>query len=192
MPSLSEAECQALLRLARESVVEAVCRNCLPKRIPSDGIFAGHGGVFVTLHVSHKLRGCIGVVEANEPLGGSIVRCAASAALQDTRFAPVRPEELAELQIEVSLLSKRGPITLEQIEIGRHGLLVTCGNQRGVLLPQVAGEHRLTPEQFLAEACRKAGLAPEAWRNPGVEVFGFTCDVLAEAEKSKSQADWVL
>ena len=181
MPYLSEADCQALLRLARESIVEAVCRNRLPEHIPNDAIFDQLGGVFVTVHVHQKLRGCIGVVEGDEPLGASIVRCAASAATHDTRFAPVRPEELGDLQIEVSLLSKHEPIGVEQIEIGRHGLLVTCGHQRGVLLPQVASEHGLTAEQFLAETCRKAGLAEEAWRTPAVQLFGFTCEIFAEA-----------
>jgi AmmeMemoRadiSam system protein A len=180
MPSLSESDRQALLRLARQSVVEAVSRASLPSQIPREGVFGERCGVFVTLHVRHRLRGCIGVIEAQEALGESVVRCAASAALQDPRFAPMRAEELNELQIEISLLSVPTAIHPEQIEIGRHGLLVSRGRQRGLLLPQVAAEHRLSPEQFLQETCRKAQLPLDAWREPDVEVLGFTCEFFSE------------
>jgi AmmeMemoRadiSam system protein A len=180
MPSLSEAEGRALLELARLAVVEAVSRGSLPEHIPLEGIFAEKRGAFVTLHVSRRLRGCIGVIEANEQLGESIVRCAASAALQDPRFAPMRSGELGGLQIEISLLSPPIPIRPEEIEIGRHGLLIARGHQRGLLLPQVATEHHLNPEQFLQETCRKAQLPPNAWRDPDVELFGFTCEVFSE------------
>jgi AmmeMemoRadiSam system protein A len=180
MPSLSEADCQKLLRLARQAVVEAVTRAHLPDNIPHDGVFAGRQGVFVTLRSACRLRGCIGVIDADEPLGESIVRCATGAALQDPRFAPLRPEDLGGLQIEISLLSLPAPIAPAEIEIGRHGLLVSRGTQRGVLLPQVAVEHGLTREQFLEEACRKALLPREAWRDSETRVLGFTCDVLAD------------
>jgi AmmeMemoRadiSam system protein A len=185
MPFLSEAapceaDRRALLRLARQAVVEAVSRESLPAHIPSDGIFSQRCGAFVTLHVLRRLRGCIGVIEAEEPLGDVIVRCAASAALQDPRFPPVRDEELASLQIEISLLSRLVPIRLEEVEIGLHGLLVSRGSQRGLLLPQVAVEHRLTVEQFAQETCRKAQLPPDAWQQPGLQMLGFTCEVFSE------------
>jgi len=104
MPFLSEADRQGLLRLARRVVVEAVSLGRLPGEIPSDGVFAERRGVFVTLRRQHRLQGCIGVIEADEPLGQALVRCAASAALEDPRFAPLRPEELTEIEIEISLL----------------------------------------------------------------------------------------
>jgi AmmeMemoRadiSam system protein A len=180
MPSLSETARDALLQLARTSVVEAVSRGQLPQQIPKDGVFAERRGVFVTLHVQHRLRGCIGVIEGAESLGDSIVRCAASAALQDPRFPPMRPDELDSLQIEISLLSPATPIRLEEIVIGRHGLVVSRGAQRGLLLPQVATEHHFTPEQFLQETCRKAQFERDAWREPGTQLFGFTCEVFSE------------
>lgn len=180
MRSLSEAEHEALLRLARDSVVEAVCRGDLPRYLRNDGIFGERCGVFVTLHVLRLLRGCIGVVEADEPLGSSIVRCAATAALHDPRFNAIRQEEIPDLQIELSLLSAPLAIRPEQIEIGRHGLLVSNGRHRGLLLPQVATEHSLTAEQFLAETCRKAELATDAWRNLDTKLFAFTCEVFSE------------
>ena len=186
MPSLSDAERLSLLKLAREAVTEAVSRGKILSHIPNEGIFAQKRGVFVTLHVSGRLHGCIGVVEAHEPLGEAIIRCAASAALQDPRFPPIRPDELPHLLIEISLLSIPLPISLEAIEIGRHGLLVSRGHQRGLLLPQVAVEHRLTPEQFLRETCRKAQLPPEAWHSPDNLLQGFTCDVFCDADAASA------
>jgi AmmeMemoRadiSam system protein A len=180
MPSLSDADRRALLRLARQAVVEAVSYASVPQQIPLDGIFAACRGVFVTLHVRHRLRGCIGVTEAQDPLGDSIVRCAVGAALQDPRFSPVRAEEIADLQIEVSLLSSPAPIRPNEIEIGRHGLLISRGCQRGLLLPQVAVEHHLSPQQFLEETCRKAQLPLDAWRDSGIDLLGFTCEVFSE------------
>ncbi len=180
MPSLSEAERRAALQLARTAVVEAVTHQKLPDRVPHDGIFAERRGVFVTLHVRNRLQGCIGVVEAKEPLGEAIARCAASAAREDPRFAPMKAEQLSELGIEISLLSDLAPITPESIEIGRHGLLVAHQGRRGLLLPQVAVERKFSRDQFLEETCRKAGLPREAWREPDARVFGFTCEVLRE------------
>ena len=181
MPFLSEADRRAALQLARTAVTEAVSHRKLPDSYPREGIFAEPRGVFVTLHVGKRLQGCIGVIEAKEPLGEAIVRCAASAALEDPRFAPLKPDQLSGLNIEISLLSMLEPIAPQSIEIGRHGLLVRLHAQRGLLLPQVAIEHRLTREQFLEETCRKAGLRREAWRDPEAQVFGFTCEVFSES-----------
>ncbi len=180
MPSLSEADRRAALHLARTAVVNAVSQRKLPDAFPCEGVFADRRGVFVTLHVRNRLQGCIGVIEANEPLGEAIVRCAASAALEDPRFSPMKPEQIDELSIEISLLSPMEPIAPEAIEIGRHGLFVRLHAQRGLLLPQVAVEHRLKPEQFLEETCRKAGLPRDAWRDPEAGLFGFTCEVFSE------------
>ena len=186
MPSLSESERQALVDLARQSVTEAVSHGRILANIPRGGIFSQQHGVFVTLHIGKRLRGCIGVVEPKEPLGDSIVRCAASAALQDSRFPAVRPDELSDLQIEISLLSPPLPIRLEEIEIGRHGLLISRGRQRGLLLPQVAVEHHLSAEQFLAEACRKAQLPPDSWRDADANICGFTCEIFSDGPRTAS------
>jgi AmmeMemoRadiSam system protein A len=181
MPSLSEADQRAALQLARTAVVDAVSHRKLPDVFPREGAFAERRGVFVTLHVRNRLQGCIGIIEAQEPLGEAIIRCAASAALEDPRFAPMKPDQLGEVSIEISLLSQLEQISPESIEIGRHGLLVRLHAQRGLLLPQVAIEHRLTREQFLEETCRKAGLPREAWRDPEAHLFGFTCEVFSES-----------
>jgi AmmeMemoRadiSam system protein A len=183
---LDRSSGRAMLELARLAVTKAVTFERLPETIPNEGIFAERRGVFVTLHVRGSLRGCIGVVDNHEPLGEGIVRSAASAALQDPRFAAIRTEELHELQIEVSVLSPLVPIHPERVEIGTHGLLIISGRHRGLLLPQVATEHGLDREQFLDETCRKAGLPRGTWRDADVVLFGFTCDIYSEELGSKA------
>ena len=118
-------------------------------------------------------------------LGEAIVRCAVSAALEDPRFSPLKATQLEELDIEISVLSPLEPISAEDIEIGRHGLLIVNHAQRGLLLPQVAVEHRLTREQFLEETCRKAGLPREAWKHADTRIFGFTCRVFSESARAR-------
>src|SRR5260370_27662530 len=150
MPSLSENERQDLLNLARQAVIEAVSRGEILSKIPSGGIFSQRRGVFVTLHVGKRLRGCIGVVEPSEPLGESIVRCAASAALQDPRFPALRREELDPLRIQISLLFAPLPIRLEEIEIGSHRLLISPGDRRRLLLPLHRAHPRLSAVPLLS------------------------------------------
>jgi len=184
MPSLSDSDRQSLLRLARLAITEAVSLGQILADIPADGIFSEQRGVFVTLHIGERLRGCVGVVEPEHRLGDSIVRCATGAAMRDPRFPVMRAHELSHLQIEISLLSTPGPVRPEEIEIGTHGLLIVQGSHRGLLLPQVAVTHRLTAQQFLAETCLKAQLPPEAWRNPEAKLFGFTCEIFSSGEPS--------
>ncbi|MGB2641762.1 MAG: AmmeMemoRadiSam system protein A [Candidatus Acidiferrum sp.] len=172
-----------MLELARRAIGEAVSKQLPAAVVEPTGVFAETRGVFVTLHVRDRLRGCIGVVEAFEPLGQAVARCAASAALHDPRFSPVHADEIPNLLIELSLLSTPEPVLPEEIEIGKHGLLVLQGAKRGLLLPQVAVEHRLGREQFLEETCRKAGLSINAWQEPETQIFGFTCEVFSESDE---------
>jgi AmmeMemoRadiSam system protein A len=188
MPSLSETDRQSLLELARRAIAEAVSLQKSTEEISPGGVFAEKRGVFVTLHRLGRLRGCIGVVDAFEPLGESIARCAANAALHDPRFSPVRADELPELEIELSLLSSLEPILPEKIEIGKHGLLISQGSKRGLLLPQVAVEHKFGRDQFLEETCRKAGLNANAWQEPETQILGFACEVFSEGECAGEQS----
>lgn len=180
MPCLSDTDRRALLELARKAVREAVLHRKVLDVIPREGIFSERRGVFVTLHVRGRLQGCIGVTEPSESLGEAVVRCAVSAALEDPRFAPMKEPQLEEMSIEISLLSPLQPILPEAIEIGRHGIMVVNHANRGLLLPKVATEHRLTREQFLEETCRKAGLPRQAWKDAETSIFGFICEVLSD------------
>ena len=179
---LSAEDRRALLVYARESVQSAVLRSAAPE-IPQRETFDIACGVFVTVHVQGKLRGCIGVVETSEPLHSSIAHCSSGAALRDPRFPPVSEEELGAVEVELSLLSRPAPLLVSEIEIGRHGLIVSKDGRRGLLLPQVAVGHKLSREQFLAETCRKAGLSGDAWRTDDVAIMGFTCVVISESQE---------
>ena len=180
MLCLSEADRQGALELCRRAIQEAVLHRKLLEDIPQEGIFSERCGVFVTLHVRGRLQGCIGVTDASEPLGEALVRCAVSAALEDPRFTPLKESQLEQLNVEISLLSPLEPILPEAIEVGRHGVLVVQRAHRGLLLPKVALEHRLTRERFLEETCAKAGLPRSAWKDPETRLFGFTCQVFSD------------
>ena len=141
------------------------------------------GGAFVTLRSHGALRGCIGQIAADRPLVEVVARMAASAATQDPRFPPVPPEELPALEVEISVLSEAVPLASRdpgQIRSGRDGVIVRRGWHQGVLLPQVAADQGWGGEEFLAAACRKAGLSPEAWRAPDCQLLVFQTDVFAE------------
>jgi MEMO1 family protein len=144
-----------------------------------------HGGVFVTLHKFGRLRGCMGLLDSAEPLPEAIRQAAHSAALHDPRFPPVALGELPDITIDVSILSQAWPMrSIAELELGVHGIIVQKGRQRGLFLPQVAPEHGLDKEHFLSRCCsEKAGLAPDDWKKPGVEVLLFTAEVLRESAK---------
>lgn len=180
MPFLSESDRYALLELARRAITEGVLFQKPLEDIPSSGVFGEHRGAFVTIHVRGRLRGCIGIVEPTDRLGDIVAHCAAGAALHDARFPPVRAAEFQDLDLEISLLSPPESILPDQVQIGTHGLLIERDGKRGLLLPQVAVEHKLTREQFLDETCRKAGLPPKSWQDPSTQIYGFTCEVLSE------------
>jgi AmmeMemoRadiSam system protein A len=141
-----------------------------------------HAGVFATLHQRGRLRGCMGLLDAGLPLADAVRQAAQSAAQHDPRFPPVTPAELASLEIEVSILSDPVPMqSLDDLVLGRHGIIVRRGGRRGLFLPQVAVEHRMTKEMFLERCCdEKADLPADAWRDPATEVLLFTTEIHRE------------
>ncbi|MBI1750016.1 MAG: AmmeMemoRadiSam system protein A [Acidobacteria bacterium] len=181
MSPLSEAERRALLELARRALTEAVLHGNMLDVPPPAGRLADPAGVFVSIHHEGRLRGCLGQVEAGLSVAEAVARCAISVSRDDPRFDPVRAEELAGLEIEISVLSPLEPIMPEQIEVGRHGLLVRCGPFRGLLLPQVPTRYHWSRERFLEETCVKAGLPRDAWKNPDSRIEAFTAEVFSEA-----------
>ena len=178
---LTETQQKNLLRLAR-GAVESSVRNQRREEIvtPSD-VPDERCGVFVTLRCGESLRGCIGHIEVLNPLAQTVRECALAAALRDPRFDSVTPDELAGLRIEISVLSPFVDIAPEQIEVGVHGLLISRGAQRGLLLPQVATHWNWDRERFLKETSRKAGLDEDAWRH-GAKIQAFTAQVFAEPD----------
>ena len=186
--ALSTEERRELLALARRAIQEAVVHDRVADISLLTGSLAQRCGAFVTLHSGGRLRGCIGSTEAHRALAETIVQCAIGAALHDPRFAAVRADEIAGLEIEISVLSALQPLQPQSIEIGTHGLLVVSGAHRGVLLPRVAEERHWSAEKFLDETCRKAGLDAGAWRAAQTQILGFTVDLFSEARFPPSPA----
>jgi len=178
--STSGADRALLLRLAREAIAAHVAGLALPSPDPV-GVFAQRGAAFVTLHATGELRGCIGHLEHDEPLGQVIPRCAVCACSRDPRFPAVSASELPTIVIELSLLGPLEPICGDaDVEIGRHGLVIEHGWYRGLLLPQVAVEWKWDIETFFGQTCRKAGLPRDAWKN-GAKLWRFEAEVFGEA-----------
>lgn len=140
---------------------------------------APHGGVFVTLRKFARLRGCMGLLDPSLPLDEAVRHAAQCAAAEDPRFPPVAPDELQDIHVEVSIMSAPRPMQhLDELEIGRHGIIVQQGRRRGLFLPQVAVDHHLDKEAFLSRCCNeKAGLAPDAWKHADTTVEIFTTEV---------------
>lgn len=193
MSPLDSNERKILLRTARIVIEKAAEKGSFGGfgADPGTGRLHEPAGVFVTLRRRGQLRGCIGQLDAQMPLLTAVGFAAASSALEDPRFERVRPEEVAELTIEISVLTPVEEIAPERIVPGTHGLVIQQGNRRGLLLPQVATEHGLSRERFLEETCAKAGLPRDAWRDAATRVFAFTAEVFSEEEyaEKKSGAD---
>jgi AmmeMemoRadiSam system protein A len=175
MSSLPDSAKQLLLEIARREIRHAALG--LPLEIsPSDSDNQPCEGAFVTLRRKGRLRGCIGQLASPDSLSVLVAYCARAAALDDPRFKPLRPDELADLEIDISALSAAMETAVDQIEPGKHGLIVSNGNQRGVLLPEVATQYRWSAERFLEETCLKAGLSRQAWKNPETRIWSFTAE----------------
>jgi len=179
---MTDADRARVLEYARRAVASAVRHRRPDPAPPADGPFAAPAAAFVTLRsgADGALRGCIGRLQAAEPLGAVLAAMAHAAALEDPRFPPVAPAELAALEVEVSILGEfaAAPEPLRVLRPGVHGLRIRLGDRSGLLLPQVAAEHGLDAAGFLEAVCRKADLPPGAWRDPAARVDLFEAEVI--------------
>lgn len=180
--------CEALhphpLLIFARSVIETAVRGGGDIRsVPvPDSQERAHGGVFVTLRISNRLRGCIGCLDSRVPFIEALRSAAHNSAMQDPRFEPLSADELANVEIEISILSEPtrtlDPLSLE---LGRDGVLIRRGKRRGLFLPKVATECGFDRETFLSRCCaEKAQLPPDAWRDRDTHVFLFTTETLCE------------
>ncbi|MFC2171249.1 AmmeMemoRadiSam system protein A [Acidobacteriota bacterium] len=163
-----------LLNLARDTIKAWLSERKRPDPQVDDPILQTACGAFVTLNTkSGDLRGCIGHVVAKTPLYRTVIDCAISAACQDPRFPPLKLEELDDVTIEISALSPLREIgSPGDIEVGKHGLMITKGFFKGLLLPQVGERYKWDAETFMEHTCMKAGLPGDAWRSGAtIEVF---------------------
>ncbi|MBD3337288.1 MAG: AmmeMemoRadiSam system protein B, partial [Candidatus Eisenbacteria bacterium] len=183
--ALTAAEQEFLLETARRTLVEYLKTHDMPPvELPAElrgGPLEEKRGAFVTLRVGERLRGCIGNIIAKDPLVHGVRRNAVQSGFQDPRFPPLSPEELHRLQIEISVLTPLkavgGP---GDIVLGRDGILLERGPARAVFLPQVATEQNWDLPTTLQHLSMKAGLSPEAWKDPGTRFHVFQAQVFKE------------
>jgi AmmeMemoRadiSam system protein A len=179
--SLSASDQEQLLRLARKAIQSHLKGEAVPPPANPSPVLCQPRGVFVTLHRQGRLRGCIGYLEAVKPLIQAVEEMAAAAAFHDPRFAPLREEELTDLEVEISVLTPMQRLAkMEDIQVGKHGLFVERGLSRGLLLPQVATEWNWDRQTFLEQTCCKAGLPPDAWKDPNTRIFVFTAEIFSD------------
>ncbi|HBC74076.1 MAG TPA: AMMECR1 domain-containing protein [Candidatus Wallbacteria bacterium] len=177
---LNEKEKSDLLKLARLALEKHVRERKTPDFTPETPNLETKCGAFVTLHKLGELRGCVGYIEAYKPLYQTIIEMAQSASTRDSRFDPVTPDELGDIDIELSVLSPLEKLTdFSKIVIGRHGLVVRQGYYSGLLLPQVAVEWKMDAQTFLEQTCQKAGLPSDAYKR-GAEVYYYSAQVFGE------------
>ena len=179
-PEYSFEERQLLLQIARESIVSLLEGRELPLFTPSLHLSEPRG-VFTTLHSNGHLRGCVGYPAALVPLYRATMETARAAAIDDPRFAPLALAEVFEIEISLSVLSPLVPVTAEEVQVGLHGMMISDGRCRGLLLPQVPTEQGWDRVTFLEQTCRKAGLPPDAWQR-GAKIEAFTAEVFTDRE----------
>ncbi len=168
--------------MARETLQQYLTRGTVLECDVSQPALKEAWGAFVTLQEAGQLRGCIGHMWSNEQLYRLVQQMAIAAATEDPRFEPVRKEELAHIDIEISVLSPMQQVkSIDEVEVGRDGLYIVAGPYAGVLLPQVATEWGWDRDEFLREVCFKAGLPPDAWEK-GATLFRFSAQVFGEKE----------
>jgi uncharacterized protein len=186
--SFTSEQRHLLLAIARSSIASGLTKSRLggdplqdsppPAASPFPALTEPRG-VFTTIYLAGQLRGCVGYALPVRPLFRAVAETARAAAFEDSRFSPVTAEEAPGLQISLSVLSPLFPIAPNEVEVGRHGLLISLGMRRGLLLPQVPVDHGWDRETFLAQTCLKAGLPLDAWRN-SASIEAFTADVFGD------------
>ncbi len=179
---LSPEERNWLLDLARSTIAARLRNRELADDPPAPGPLTEIRGAFVTLTIGGALRGCIGHVIGAEPLWLSVRSNAVSAAFRDPRFPPLSDSELPAAEIEISALTPLRPVSgPDEIVIGRDGLFIERGSHRGLLLPQVAERYGWSPEEFLDQTCRKAGMPSGCWRMDDAKIEAFSAEVFGES-----------
>jgi AmmeMemoRadiSam system protein A len=177
----SSDERRVLLGAAHDSILSAFAGRAPEAPVPPH--LSDPRGVFTTLYLDGNLRGCVGYALPVAPLYRAVCETARAAAFEDSRFLPVTEQEAPRLEICLSVLSRLFPIQAEQVEIGRHGLIICLGGRRGLLLPQVPVEYDWDRQTFIEQTCRKAGLPFDAWRQ-GATLEAFTAEVFGDADLS--------
>jgi len=182
--NISDEEKKTLLKIARDSIESIFSRGKLKKlNYDKDHLFNSYKGAFVTLTINDLLRGCIGYIISDKPLIETVQDAAKQAAISDPRFPPMGESELNKIAIEISILSEPFPMkSYDDIELGKHGLILEELGRRALLLPQVPIEHKMDKNQFLEAICQKAGLPSDFWKEKQLNIQLFTATVFSEKE----------
>lgn len=177
---LTKKEQKELLKIARDTIVTQVTTGKIPAASSTSAGLNLHSGCFVTIKQKGELRGCIGNFVSDQPLYLLVQEMAVSAAIRDPRFYPMKPHDLAEFTLDISVLSPLQQISsVDEIKVGKHGIYIVKGSYRGVLLPQVATEYGWNRDQFLRHTCIKAGLPEDAWQGE-CNIFIFSAQVFGD------------
>ncbi len=179
--NLTKEEKKTLLELARKSIENRLKNLKDPDLKQITANLGKEVGAFVTLRKHGHLRGCIGYIKGIKPLWQAIIDLAKESAFHDPRFSPVRLEELPDIDIEISVLSPLRKIDdVNEIVVGKHGILIKRGFYQGLLLPQVAVEENWDLKTFLDHTCLKAGLYPKCWKDKNTEIHIFEALIFSE------------
>jgi len=194
---------RTLLAIAHEAILCELEHRPFPAASPASPALSEPRGVFTTLYLGsglhgqsdgelhphphrqlhRQLRGCVGYAAPGAPLYRAVAETARAAAFEDSRFLPVTKEEAPRLEVSLSVLSRLVAIHPDAVQVGRHGLVISQGGHRGLLLPQVPAENDWDRETFLEQTCRKAGLPEDAWRK-GASIEAFTAEIFSDADFS--------
>ncbi len=190
--NLSREERDFLLKVAKDSIARKLgVTETSHTKEEAEGVgprINQDRGCFVTLHKRGQLRGCIGIFEARGPLWQNVEEMAAQAAFNDPRFRPLSRGEFDEIDIEISALTPLRQVnSVDEVKVGEHGIYITRGLNRGVLLPQVATEQGWDRDTFLDHTCMKAGLSAGCWRRPDTTIEIFSAEIFGEKENSGSE-----
>jgi AmmeMemoRadiSam system protein A len=178
---LNAHEKQVLLAIARQAIIQSVRTGGEYIEPREEKILNQRNGCFVTIKQQGQLRGCIGNFQSELPLFREVARMALASATRDPRFYPMKEADLDSFTVEISVLSPLRKVdSIDEIEVGRHGIYIEKGYCRGVLLPQVATEHGWDRLTFLRQTCVKAGLPTEAWEADDAEIYVFSAQVFGE------------
>lgn len=177
---LTATDKKSLLAIARQAIIACVSEEKVPPLKAGTGILHEKRGCFVTIKIDGHLRGCIGTFLAERPLVQTVQEMAISAATHDPRFYPMKKADLANFDVEISVLSSLRKIeSVDEIRVGIHGIYLEKNYSRGVLLPQVATEYGWDRDTFLAQTCLKAGLRSNDWED-GADIYIFSAEVFGE------------
>jgi AmmeMemoRadiSam system protein A len=184
MIELTREQKTSLLQLARTTIAEKLGVETASRELKfSDPIFDMKCGAFVTLHMKGDLRGCIGYIVGVKSIPETIIEMAQSSAFKDPRFRPLSAEEYKKIDIEISVLTPIEPVhSVDEIVVGRDGLIISRGFNQGLLLPQVPVEQGWDRDTFLEHTCYKAGLPGNAWKDKATKIQKFSALVFGEKE----------